>query len=109
MTHQFGGCIAAANRSAAHLWDVKTGEHLHTLYEADNIDVNALCLAKAVDEGVPGRAFAFTGLDDNTAHMYCITEPVTSVSESASSANVDKTATPISSPTPAKPDGTQPS
>jgi len=104
MTHQFGGCIAAANRSAAHLWDVKTGEHLHTLYEADNVDVNALCLAKAVDEAVAGRAFAFTGLDDNTAHMYCIDEPVhgdasPALVTASATATGDSTAAPVASPT----------
>jgi len=76
VSHLNGGCIAAANRHAAHMWDIKTGEYLDSIFEADNVDVNALCLAQAVDEGVGGRSYAFTGLDDNTAHVYTISEPV---------------------------------
>jgi len=75
MSSPKGGAVAAANRSAAHLWDVKTGEVLHTLYEADNVDVNALCLIKAANEVDSSRSFAFTGLDDNKSHMYLIQEP----------------------------------
>jgi len=76
MSHVNGGCIVAANRSVAHFWDVQTGMHLHTIREADNVDVNAVCLVPALDEKVEGRAFVFTGLDDNSAHMYSVNQPV---------------------------------
>lgn len=98
MSSTKGGCIAAANRSAAHLWDVKTGEVIHTLYEADNVDVNSICLCVAAAEVEPGRSFAFTGLDDNTAHMYCINEPVLPPAGS----------TVVANPTPDKPTNGQP-
>lgn len=70
-----GGCVAVADRSAAHLWNAQTGKFIHTLYEAENTDVNALALVAAPDQD-PGRGYCFSGLDDNTVHMYCIEEPV---------------------------------
>lgn len=102
-----GGCVAAANRSSAHMWDAKTGEYLHTLYEADNVDVNALCLAVAAEEELPGRSYAFTGLDDNTAHVYTISEPVTAATASTAA---DTAAPVIASPAEkvVTPEGTQP-